>query len=77
MSEVAIEDATQHLSELVATTPVGEEVILLRDGRPVARLVPIPQPPGPSARRGFAKGQVLYMAPDFDEPPSEFEEYIA
>ncbi|HET6382419.1 MAG TPA: type II toxin-antitoxin system prevent-host-death family antitoxin [Armatimonadota bacterium] len=77
MSEVTIEEATERLGELVRTTPIGQEVILVQDGRPVARLVPIAPLPGPVARRGFAKGQVLYMAPDFDETPSEFGEYIA
>lgn len=42
MSEVAIYEAKAHLSEIVervATT--GEEVLITRRGKPMARLVPI------------------------------------
>jgi antitoxin (DNA-binding transcriptional repressor) of toxin-antitoxin stability system len=77
MSEVEIEEADGRLVELVRTTPVGQEVILLQGGHPVAKIVPIARSAGPAVLRGFAKGQVLYMAPDFDETPPEFNEYIA
>ena len=37
---VDIHEAKTHLSRLVAAVLAGEEVILARDGKPVARLVP-------------------------------------
>ncbi len=36
------------------------------------------EPEGPLKKRkyGFAKGMTLYIAPDFDETPPGFEEYM-
>jgi len=77
MSQIAIEAAAIRLAELVQETPFGEEVILLQNNQPVAKLVPLPPSPQPRVLRGYAKGRVLYMAPDFDETPEGFEEYMA
>lgn len=43
-SLVNIADAEAHLSELVTRTSRGEEIILARAGRPVAKLVAITEP---------------------------------
>lgn len=32
--------------------------------------------PKPSRQFGFAKGLITYVAPDFDETPSGFEDYM-
>lgn len=44
----------------------GEEIVIAKSGKPVARIVPFEQKP---ARRvpGSAKGK-LWLAPDFDAP---------
>ena len=62
---VNIYEAKTHLSELVDRAEGGEEIIIARAGRPVARLVPLHAP----ARRvpGEWRGKV-WMAPDFDGP---------
>ena len=51
----------------------GEEVVIQRGDTPVAKLVPYQ----PAAGRVFGalRGQFA-MAPDFDEIPAGFEEYI-
>ncbi len=65
--QMNIAEAKAKLSELVAAAETGEEVILARGGRAVARIVPI-------AGRRFligmmdGKGGAL---PDFLEPMSE------
>ena len=41
MSEIGIFEAKNKLSELLARAERGEEVIITRRGRPVAKLVPI------------------------------------
>jgi len=69
---VTIEEANERLIELVRTTPIGQKVILLQYGRPVS--YPSHNPP---IRRGFARGRVISMAPDIDETPSDFGDYIA
>jgi prevent-host-death family protein len=62
---VNMHEAKTNLSKLVEMLEAGEEVIIARAGRPVARLVPV----GEQRRRklGAWKGQV-WMADDFDAP---------
>lgn len=76
MTEVNIHEAKTHLSRLLARVAAGEEVIISKAGRPVARLVPIR---AKKAKRvpGQDAGDI-WIADDFDEalPPeiqSEFE----
>ncbi len=42
---VNIHDAKTNLSRLLARAEAGEEVVIARAGRPVARLVPVGPPP--------------------------------
>jgi prevent-host-death family protein len=66
---VNIHEAKTHFSKLLARVSSGEEVIIAKAGKPVARLVPIVEKP---ARRkpGSAAGKVVIM-PDFDAPLPE------
>lgn len=75
MSQFNIAEAKAHFSELVQKAMLGEEVVIARDNRPVLKLVPLEQP---KQRRqpGSGKGQILYMAPDFDAIPEGFEDYV-
>ena len=63
---VNIHEAKTHLSKLLVRVSIGEEVIIAKAGKPVARLVAIEEE---IAQRvpGTAKGQVV-IAPDFDAP---------
>lgn len=67
--KVNIHEAKTHLSKLLARVRQGEEIIIAKAGKPIARLVPAIERP---ARRlpGSAKGQV-HIAPDFDAPLPE------
>jgi prevent-host-death family protein len=70
--QVNIYEAKTRLSQLVDQAAAGEEIIIARHGRPVARLVPLqPQP----VRRvpGSLRGKI-WMAPDFDETDPEIIE---
>lgn len=64
MDRVNVHEAKTHLSRLLERVERGEEVIIARNGRPVARLVPVQ-----SARRkpGRLKGRIR-IAKDFDAP---------
>jgi prevent-host-death family protein len=74
---VTIEDAQAHLTQLVDQLRPGEEIIITRDEKPIARLVGAESPPERLARKlGSLKGTVLYMAPDFDAPLEDFKEYM-
>lgn len=63
---VNVHKAKTQFSRLLLRISQGEEVIIARDGKPVARLVPFAAQP---ARRvaGSARGQI-WIAPDFDAP---------
>ena len=67
---VTIHQAKTHLSRLVEKAANGEEVIIARGSKPVARLVPIGEVGG-RRRPGSMKG-TLSVGPDFFEPlPSD------
>jgi prevent-host-death family protein len=68
---VNIHEAKTHLSRLIERVEAGEEVVIARAGRPVARLVPFRTRVRPR-RPGIWRGQVL-MAPDFDAPDPVLE----
>ena len=68
MSEVVnVHAAKTHFSELLERVERGEEVIVGRAGKPVARIVKY-EPP---ARRLGALAGRIWMADDFDELPEE------
>jgi prevent-host-death family protein len=62
---VNMHEAKTTLSKLIELLESGEEVIIARAGRPVARLVPVEA--APQRNLGAWKGQV-WMADDFDAP---------
>ncbi|MBI4265359.1 MAG: type II toxin-antitoxin system prevent-host-death family antitoxin [Acidobacteria bacterium] len=68
-----IAEAKAHLSSLVRQTLSGDEVIIAKDNKPLVKLVPLP---APRRKPGTAKGLVLYMSPDFDEPLEDFKDYM-
>ena len=68
-------EAKAHLSELAERAGNGEEILIARNGRPLARLVPLVTPHKPR-RFGLWRGQV-WVGEDFDDPlPSEIERYF-
>ncbi|MBM3581615.1 MAG: type II toxin-antitoxin system Phd/YefM family antitoxin [Alphaproteobacteria bacterium] len=71
MKTVNIHDAKTHLSKLIARARKGEEIVLAKAGKPVAKIVPFEAAP---KRRepGHAKGLVK-IYDNFDDPlPEEF-----
>jgi antitoxin (DNA-binding transcriptional repressor) of toxin-antitoxin stability system len=75
---MAVEDMKLTLPELLDRLTPGDEVILTRDQKVVAKLVfeqpttTKPARPGP----GLCKGMITYMAPDFDAPLEDMKEYM-
>jgi antitoxin (DNA-binding transcriptional repressor) of toxin-antitoxin stability system len=76
MQTIPLEQAEGHLTEIIEKLPPGEEVVLTRDDRPVATLRATPQTPREPPRFGTLKGTILYIAPDFDDIPEGFEDYL-
>ncbi len=75
MSQYNIAEAKAQLSDLTRRAMAGEEIIIARDNSPLVRLVPVRLPKRPR-QPGSGKGQLLWMAPDFDALPEGFEEYV-
>ena len=64
---VNIHEAKTHLSRLVERAAAGEEIVIAKAGRPMARL-------GPYTEAGHARvpgglRDVLWVADDFDDTP--------
>ncbi len=70
---VNMHEAKTQLSRLVSQVQEGEEVLIARAGKPVARLTRIEQKTEPR-RFGTAKGKVR-IGKDFDSPVPGFEEF--
>ncbi len=73
MTTVGIHEAKTHLSRLLRAVEDGEEVVILRGSRPVARLVAI-QADESVRKLGTAKGLVR-VSENFDDPLEEFGAY--
>jgi len=71
MKVVNIHEAKAHLSEYLKAVESGEEIIIARRNKPVARLVAV-EPEQPKKRRpfGLAKGKV-WISPHFNDPLDE------
>ena len=61
---VSVYDAKAHFSRLVARAESGEEIVIARHGRPVARLVPLAAAP---LRKPGAWAGRFVVPGDFDE----------
>lgn len=64
MSTINMLDAKTHLSKLVGDVESGavEEVIIARNGKPAAKLVPIGKTRGSGKRLGLLKGRFKAMS---------------
>jgi prevent-host-death family protein len=62
-----VHEAKTHLSRLLERVAEGEEIIIAKSGRPVAKLVRVAVEP---RRPGRLKGRIR-VGPDFDDPLPE------
>jgi prevent-host-death family protein len=73
---VGMHEAKSQLSRLVDLAEGGEEVIIQRSGRPVARLVAVQRRRPLAEAFGALRGQIE-LADDFDELPADFAEHFS
>ena len=66
MITVNIHEAKTHLSRLLRRVAAGEEIVIAKAGRPLARLIPIDRPPDERVP-GTARDRIIVHA-DFDAP---------
>ena len=73
--QVNIHEAKTQLSKLIQAALNGREVIIAKGNKPVVRLEVLPE--ARSERKiGNARGLILSMDDDFDEPLDDFREYM-
>jgi antitoxin (DNA-binding transcriptional repressor) of toxin-antitoxin stability system len=68
-------EAKSQLSRLVGLAEGGEEVIIQRSGRPVARLVAVQRRRPVAEAFGALRGEIE-LADDFDELPADLAEHF-
>jgi prevent-host-death family protein len=71
MPTVTIHQAKTNLSRLIERASQGEEIIIARGSKPVARLIPVEAVKG-KRQPGSLKGK-LEIGPEFFEPLTEDE----
>ena len=75
MRQVNIHEAKTQLSKLIEEALNGQEIIIAKKNKPLVRLEVLPE-----ARKqrtiGNAKGLIIKMDDDFNEPLSDFEDYM-
>jgi len=70
--QVNVHQAKTQLSKLLAEVEQGREIVVARDGKPVAKLVPFVAAGKRKLRTGDWKGRI-WISPAFDAPLSEAE----
>jgi prevent-host-death family protein len=74
MHQVNIHEAKTHLSKLIQEVTSGEEVIIAKGNKPIAKLVAL-NTQKPQRQLGTAKGKIT-ITTDFDEPLDDFAPYM-
>jgi len=72
MASYNVHEAKSNLSRLLQRVERGDEVVIMRNGEPVAEMVPYRRPRGTKTRLGFAAGQVV-ETPGWERPMSDAE----
>lgn len=72
---IPISEAKAKFAEIVRRAEAGEEIVLTRNGKAVARFGPHLLGAGRLPRLGAFVGKVWYIADDFDELGPEWDEY--
>jgi prevent-host-death family protein len=70
MTRFNVHDAKTHLSAILDRVEAGEEIVLARSGRPIARIVPIRVQRAPR-EIGLYAGQPFEIRSDFDHLPDD------
>jgi antitoxin (DNA-binding transcriptional repressor) of toxin-antitoxin stability system len=75
MASVTIEEAHANLPRLLDELTPGEEVVITRDGRPLAQVKKAPRTSWP-CRAGSYRKVEFQMASDFDAEIEDFKDYM-
>jgi len=72
---ITIEEAKAHLAELISKLAPGEEVVIMENEQPVAKLTGQLAPACQPRQPGSAKGKLIILADD-EEHLEDFKEYM-
>jgi prevent-host-death family protein len=75
MAQVGMHEAKTKLSQLVERAESGEDIVIARNGKPVARIVPIAATASLESVRGAWAGRAR-IADDFDELPDDIADAL-
>lgn len=76
MATYNMHDAKTQLSRLAQRAAEGEEIVIARNGRPLARLTALPEP-RKRRKLGLWKDEDVWISDDFDAPlPPEIQKYF-
>jgi antitoxin (DNA-binding transcriptional repressor) of toxin-antitoxin stability system len=75
MATVNLDDAKAHLPEIISGLNPGEQMVIVKNGGPLAMLTRSRPKQWPCSA-GSAKDTRHWMAPDFDAPLDDFREYM-
>ena len=67
-TEIDVDEVSANLSALLSRVEQGEQIVITKEGHPVAWL--LPPPPRPHREPGVWRGQVV-IHDDFDELPDD------
>ncbi len=78
MSQVVLEDVDSQLAQLVQRASSGEDIVIIQNHTPIARITALPENTPKEREGGFGSGKyaLVYMADDFDAPLDDFKEYM-
>ena len=74
MQKIDIQEINVQIGSLIEMMGKGEEVVIMKDDAPIAKLVPYSKKQI-KPQFGSAKGMIT-IAEDFDEPLEDFSEYM-
>jgi prevent-host-death family protein len=72
METIDIRDAHAQFARLLKRVAAGEEIVIAKAGKPMARLVPYKEPRSLKRKPGSLKGKI-WISPDFDKVDKEIE----
>lgn len=72
--QVNVYEAKSQLSKLLEQVEAGDEIVIARNGRPIAKIVPLWRRTSPRVPGGW-EGKVR-IADDFDDPGGEWGEMV-
>ena len=75
MSTVTLEEAQARLPQIIERLQPGEEIVITRDQKPVARLLAEERPKRKPRQPGNCKGMLTIVADD-EEHLNDFAEYM-